>query len=288
MVDYKTLNSLISDYFDDFEKDNYLFENLLMIGRVCKSIQKKEIKIVKKEVELDNLKTLSLASEFFLSIHKKYSSTFEVMVKDTKINFCEKEEDKIVNAMNIKSDETMDDLFILVDTFLKQEEKNPLKYFISLNLLPIFLMSKGYKSEEVNYYVLEKQENLKKLLPLIIYFSLLFEIYLNYFKINERSIDKMIVKDDDKKKFIEMSEYFLSHSDVIHMEPVIAFVFDQILALVIAQKLNEKESYYKAYQKIGKKTDYEKIFQEFEINEENIDLLYKKRISEMLNVQVDE
>ena len=288
MVDYKALNSLISDYFDDYEKDNYLFENLLMIGRVCKNIQKKEIKIVKKEVELDNLKTLSLASEFFLSIHKNYSSTFEVMVKDTKINFCEKEEDKIVNAMNIKSNETMDDLFILVDTFLKQEEKNPLKYFISLNLLPIFFFFFFYKSEEINYYVLEKQKNLKKLLPLIIYFSLLFEIYLNYFKINERSVDKMIVKDEDKKEFIKMSEYFLSHHDVIHMESVIAFVFDQILALVIAQKLNEKESYYKAYQNIGRNTDYEKIFREFEINEENMDTLYKKRISEMLNIQVDE
>lgn len=281
MIDYKILNSLISDYFDDFEKDNYLFENLLMIGRVCKNIQKGKFSFVKKEVELDNLKTLSLASEFFASINKKYSTNFEIMMKDTKFNFYEKEEDKIVNSMNIKSNESMDDLYRLVETFLKKEEKNPLKYFISLNLLSIFLISKGYKCEEVNYYILEKQQELRKLLPLTIYFSLLFEIYLNYFKINERSVDKILTNDKDKDAFHKMSKYFLAHSDKIHMESTIAYVFDQILALVIAEKLNEKEEYYKYYQKIGRQTDYEKVFESFEIDEENIDSIYKKRIKEM-------
>ena len=56
----------------------------------------------------------------------------------------------------------------------------------------------------------------------------------------------------------------------------------------MTNQLNEQESYYNAYQSIGRNTDYEKIFQEFEINEENMDTLYKKRISEMLNIQVDE
>lgn len=281
MIDYKVLNGLISGYFDDFDKDNYLFENLMMIGRVCRNIDKQEIEIKKEKISLDNLKALSLASEFFLSINKKYSSIFEVMVKDTKINFYEKEEQKIVNSLNIPSKETMDDLYLLVESFLKINEKNPLKYFISMNLLPIFLQSKGYTKVQVNYYILEKYQQLKKLYPLVNYFSLLFEIYLNYFKINERSVDKILTKEEDKQKFIEMSDYFLKHSDVIHMESVIAYVFDQVLALVIAEKLNENVEYYKIYRTLNGQTNYEDLFETLNIDEENIDLTYKKRVREM-------
>lgn len=288
MMDYSVLNDLISNYFDDFDKDNYLFENLLMIGRVCRNIEKQKIKITKEPVEMDNFKVLSLASEFFLSINKKYSSTFEVMVKDSKINFYMEDDQKIEDAMNIKSNETMDDLYLLVETFLKEKEKNPLKFFISLNLLPIFLSSKNYTNEQVNYYILEKYESLKKLYPLVIYFSLLFEIYINYFKINDRSVDKILTKEKEKQNFQMMSRYFLKNSDKIHIESVIAYVFDQILALVIAEKINEKEEYYKVYQKLKGETDYEDLFEKLDIDEENIDQTYKKRIKNMCEVEKED
>ncbi len=280
-MDYDRLNDLISDYFDLLDKDGFYSKNLMMIGRFCQNILKKEYKEEEKTVEVDSLKTLSLASEFFLSVNKSYSKKFEVAVKDTKINFYEKELEKIANAINIPSKGTLEDIFTLTRIFLTKIEKNPLKILITLELLPDYLKSQGYEKQTVNYYFLKIEKQKREAYSYVSYFGNLFEIYLNYFKINERSIYKVLNDPKEIKEFKQMSQKFLQNSYKFSINHMVSYGFDSILAFIIASKMKENANYFKYYFDLNGK-DYDTILKEFHIEKDRMDILYLNALKKVI------